>query len=62
MSENKLKINYEVESSCDDCGEDIEECYFTNDKGQRVHVTTATIGHYYLDGSVSCEACHEGSR
>lgn len=58
----KLKINYEVESKCDDCGEDIEECYYTNDKNQIVHVTTSTIGHYYSDGYVRCEACHDGSR
>lgn len=57
-----LKVNYEVEATCDDCGEDIEECYYTNDNNERVHVTTATNGHYYLDGSVACEGCHEGSR
>lgn len=57
-----LNIHYEVEANCDDCGTDIEECHYTNEKGQLVHVTTATNGHYYNDGSVSCEACHESSR
>ena len=57
-----LKPNYEVEAVCGDCGEDIEECYFTNEKGEVVHVTTHTQGHYYNDGSVRCEGCHEGSR
>ena len=57
-----LTVNYEVEAVCDDCGEDIEECYYTNEKNERVHMTTHTYGHYYLDGSVSCDACHEGSR
>lgn len=60
--DNKLKINYAVEAICDDCGEEIEECYYTNENNDPVHVTTHTIGHYYLDGSVSCEACHDGSR
>jgi hypothetical protein len=62
MEINKLNIHYEVESSCDDCGEDIEECYFTNDDNQIVHVTTNTIGHYYCDGTVRCESCHDASR
>jgi hypothetical protein len=59
---NNLNLRYEVEAQCDDCGEDIEECHYTNNKGENVHVTTATIGHYYTDGSVACEACHESSR
>ena len=58
----KLKANYYVNGSCDDCGEDIEECYYTNDKDQICHVTTCTNGHYYHDGSARCEGCHEGSR
>ena len=58
----KLKLNYQVEASCGDCGEDIEECYFTDDKNQIVHVTTHTLGHYYNDGTVRCEGCHEGAR
>jgi len=57
-----LKVNYEVQASCHDCGEDIEECYFTNDKGQRVHVTTRTNGHYYSDGYIRCDGCHDGNR
>lgn len=57
-----LTPNYQVEATCDDCGEDIEECYFTNEKQEVVHVTTHTNGHYYSDGTVSCEGCHEGSR
>ena len=62
MKNSELKIHYEIEAICDDCGEEIEECYYTNNKNQRVHVTTATIGHYYLDGSTACEACHDGNR
>ena len=62
MSNFKLKPNYEVEASCDDCDEEIEECYFTNEANQRVHVTTVTNAHYYNDGSVSCESCHDGNR
>lgn len=57
-----LKINYQVESSCDDCGEDIEECHYTNDKNESVHVTTHTNGHYYLDGTTRCDGCHDGAR
>lgn len=57
-----LKINYQVEDSCQDCGEDIEECYFTNDKNKIVHVTTHTQGYHYNDGTARCEGCHEGSR
>jgi hypothetical protein len=41
---------------------EIEECYFTNEKKEVVHVTTHTNGHYYSDGTVSCEGCHEGNR
>jgi len=59
---NKLTVHYEVEASCDDCGEGIEERYYTNDKHEVVHVTTHTNGHYYNDGSVNCESCHDGSR
>jgi len=59
---NNLTINYEIEAQCDDCGDDIEECYYTNNKHEMVHVTTITNGHYYFDGSVSCESCHESSR
>lgn len=59
---SNLKPNYEVEASCDDCGEDIEECYFTNEKNERVHVTTVTQGYYYNDGSARCEGCHDASR
>jgi hypothetical protein len=58
----KLNIHYVVEDVCDDCGEDIEECHYTNEKNEPVHVTTATIGHYYMDGTARCEACHDGSR
>lgn len=58
----KLKINYEVIGKCDFCDEDIEECFYTNEKNEITHVTTATYGHYYLDGTKSCEGCHEGSR
>lgn len=60
--DNKLKIHYEVEAICDDCGEEIEECHYTNENNELVHVTTHTLGHYYSDGSARCEACHEGSR
>lgn len=59
---NNLNINYEVEAICDDCGEDIEECFYTNDKNERVSITTKTYGHYYLDGSVCCDGCHDGNR
>lgn len=59
---NDLTIHYEVEAVCEDCGDDIEECYYTNKANQRVHVTTHTNGHYYLDGSVSCDACHDANR
>lgn len=62
MVSHKLTPNYQVEAVCDDCGEDIEECYFTNDKGEVVYVTTHTQGHYYNDGSVRCEGCHDGNR
>ncbi len=62
FSEPKLKPNYQVEATCDDCGEDIEECYFTNSENKIVHVTTHTYGHYYSDGTTRCEACHEGGR
>lgn len=58
----KLKPNYQVEATCYDCGEDIEECYFTNDKNEVVHVTTVTNGYYYNDGTSKCEACHDGGR
>ena len=58
----KYKIHYYVERTCDDCGVDIEECYFTNEKGHVVHDGMDTYGHYYFDGSASCEACHEASR
>ncbi len=57
----KLKIHYEVEAQCNDCGEDIEEAHYTNEAGQPVHITTVTNGYYYNDGSVACEACHEGN-
>lgn len=57
-----LNLHYEVEAQCDDCGEDIEECRYTNAKGEPVHVTTSTNGHYYSDGSVACDACHDASR
>lgn len=57
-----LKVHYEIEASCDDCGKDIEECFFTNKKNEIVHGTTETIGHYYLDGTTRCEACHEANR
>lgn len=57
-----LTVNYEVEAVCDDCGEDIEECYYTNEKNERVHMTTHTYGHYYNDGSARCDGCHDGSR
>jgi hypothetical protein len=57
-----LKINYEKEAVCNDCGEDIEECHYKNKEGQSVHVTTSTIGHYYSDGTSRCESCHEASR
>lgn len=50
----KLKVNYEVNAQCDDCGEDIIENMSLS--------STVTNGYYYLDGSVACEACHEGSR
>ena len=60
--DNKLKVHYEVEAICDDCGEEIEECYYTNESNQLVHVTTHTLGHYYVDGSTRCEGCHDGSR
>lgn len=59
---NKLTVNYQIEAHCNDCGDDIEECYFTNENNERVHVTTATIGHYYSDGTVNCEACHDANR
>lgn len=62
MANSALKINYEVEAICDDCGEEIEESYFTNKDNQIVHVTTTTNGHYYCDGTTRCEACHDGSR
>ncbi len=57
-----LILKYEVEAVCEDCGEDIEEAHYYNDKGQPVHVTSATYGHYYLDGTARCEGCHDGSR
>ena len=53
---------YEVEAICDDCGEEIEECHYRNDRGQTLHVTTVTNGHYYLCGHVSCGACADGGR
>jgi hypothetical protein len=56
-----LKANYQIEANCDDCGEGIEECYFTNDKNEIVHVTTATNGYYYSDGSIRCGSCHDGN-
>jgi hypothetical protein len=58
----EVKANYHSETSCDDCGEDIEEVYYTNKQNQIVHFSTHTNGHYYLDGGARCEACHEGSR
>jgi hypothetical protein len=58
----QLKINYAVEASCDDCGEDIKEVYYTNKKNQVIHVSTSTNGHYYCDGSKRCGSCHDGSR
>lgn len=62
MKNNKLTLHYEVEATCGDCGEDIEECHYTNEKGQPVHVTTHTQGHYYSDGYVRCDGCHYVSR
>lgn len=62
MSGSKLKVNYRVEAKCGDCGEDIEEAYFTNEQGQEVHMTTQTNGFYYNDGTIRCEGCHDGSR
>jgi hypothetical protein len=62
FADPKLTPNYQVEINCDDCGEDIEECYFTNSDNQVVHVTTHTNGHYYSDGTARCEGCHDGSR
>lgn len=59
---NNLIINYQTEAICDDCGENIEEAYYTNTKNKIVHITTITNGHYYLDGSVNCDACHEANR
>jgi len=56
-----LQANYQVEASCDDYSKDIEECYYTNEKHEVVHVTTHTIGYYYSDGSTKCEACHDGN-
>lgn len=58
---NKLTVHYAVDDYCNDCGEGIEEPYFTNDKNEIVHVSTVTAGYYYNDGSVSCEACHDGN-
>ena len=58
----KLKLVSEVEAQCDDCGEDIEEWRYYNEEGQEVHITSHTNGHYYNDGSKSCEACHERNR
>lgn len=58
----KLKIVYEVAAQCDDCGEDIEEAHWYNEKNEPVHITSSLNGHYYNDGSVSCEACHDGNR
>lgn len=57
-----LTPNYYVEASCDDCGEDIKECFFTNSNQEVVHVTTVTKGYYYSDGTTRCEDCHEGNR
>lgn len=62
MSQTNLKLNYRVEDTCDDCGEDIKEHYYTNEKNEIVHLTTATYGHYYSDGSARCNGCHDGSR
>lgn len=59
---NQLNAHYQVEAKCDDCGEDIEECYYTNNKHEVVHVTTVTNGYYYNDGTARCEGCHDGSR
>ena len=56
-----LRANYQVEEICDDCGEEIEECFFTNEKNEIVHVTTVTNGHYYSDGSARCDGCHDGN-
>ena len=62
FSRPKLTPHYDVEEICHACGEGIEEVYFTNEKGQIVHVSTSTNGHYYNDGRASCDGCHEGSR
>jgi hypothetical protein len=59
---NKLIVNYCAETECDDCGELIDEPYYTNEKNEIVHLTTYTNGHYYFDGTARCEACHESSR
>lgn len=62
MSTSNLRCEYTVEAKCDDCGEDIEEVRYYDKDNNPVHITTCTIGHYYLDGSVSCDACHDGNR
>jgi hypothetical protein len=62
MNSSKLISHISVDSICDSCGEGIEEEYFTNDKGQPVHVSTSTNGHYYSDGTAHCESCHDGHR
>jgi hypothetical protein len=56
-----LTLSYHVETKCDDCGEDIEEPIWTNEKNQIVHISTGTQGYYYNDGTVRCEACHDGN-
>jgi hypothetical protein len=51
-----------VDRHCDDCGEGIEETYYTNAEGKSVHISCETNGHYYSDGSAHCDACHDGGK
>lgn len=57
-----LKLHFRTEGICQDCEKDIEEPYWTNLKGEIVHVTTLTFGHYYNDGTARCDGCHDANR
>ena len=62
MTKEKLILTYHAEDVCEDCGDDLLEPEWTNQAGQRVHVTSVPNNHYYNDGSARCDACHDQSR
>lgn len=51
---------YDKQAVCEDCGEDIEEPIYLNKEGKTVHITSATVGHYFNDGTARCDGCHDG--